>query len=78
MAIGQKLRKLLRLPGLHIAVKNDGCISCNKCDKACPMSVDVSKSVKLGENLSEECVQCGACVDSCPQNILAYKIGKRY
>ncbi len=77
MVLGTKLRKLLHLPGLHIAVKNDGCVSCNKCTNACPMSVSVSNAVKTGGIDGAECIQCGACVDSCPQSVLSYKMGKR-
>lgn len=76
MVIGTKLRKLLHLPGVHIAANIGNCASCNKCDKACPMSVDVSNAVKSGGIKSAECIQCGACVDSCPQKVLAYKFGK--
>ncbi len=77
MVLGTKLRRLLRLPGLHIAAKSGGCISCKRCNKVCPMCVDVGKAVKAGGVDSAECIQCGACVDSCPQSVLAYKAGKR-
>ncbi len=50
MVLGTKLRKRLHLPGLHIAAKGGNCVSCNQCNKKCPMSVDVSKAVKTGGN----------------------------
>ncbi len=78
MVLGTKLRKRLHLPGLHIAVKYDGCVSCNRCNTACPMRVDVCNAVKTGGIDNAECIQCGACVDVCPQKVLAYKMGNRH
>ena len=73
MIAGTKIRRLLHLPGLYIRVKEkNGCVSCGKCNKVCPMGVDVVKAIKGGQIKSAECIQCGACVDYCPQNILSY------
>ncbi len=72
MVIGTKLRKLLRLPGLRIAATSEQCVSCKRCNKVCPMSIDVSEMARQGGIDSSECIQCGACVDNCPQNALAY------
>ena len=74
MVVGTKIRKLLHLPGLHIAANSGKCVSCNQCNKACPMCVDVSRAVQRGKVTSSECIQCGACVDSCPQKVLAYRM----
>ena len=77
MVVGTKTRKLLHLPGLHIAAKSENCVSCNQCSKVCPMCLDVAKMVQRGGVYSSECIQCGACVDNCQQNALAYKMGKQ-
>jgi polyferredoxin len=74
MVLGIKLRHLLHLPGLHIVLANDNCISCNQCNKACPMSIDVSKAVQSGGIDSSECIQCAACVDICSKNVLKYRM----
>ena len=53
---------------------DDSCISCNKCNKVCPMNIDVSKSNALR---SAQCINCFKCVDACPkENVLSYKLIK--
>lgn len=52
-----RLLTLRRDPGL--------CVSCSKCDKACPMQIRVSTL----ENLrSPQCVNCMTCISACPVN----------
>lgn len=73
MVLGTKLRKLLNLPGVHIKSKEKNkCISCGRCNKACPMGIDVVNEMKNGVINSSECIQCGACVDKCPKKLLFY------
>lgn len=73
MVLGTKLRRLLHLPGLHITVKEkNACISCGKCDRECPMGIEVSAKVAEGQICSAECIQCGACIDGCPKKVLSY------
>lgn len=73
MVLGTKLRRALHLPGLHIKAKDKSkCISCKKCSKVCPMSIDVLNEIKNGNIKNSECIQCGACVDNCPKKILSY------
>lgn len=77
MVLGTKLRRLLHLPGLHIKSKNiSNCISCDKCNKSCPMGLNVSKLIKDGQIENLECIQCGACIDSCPRKVLSYGMTK--
>ena len=78
MILGIKLRRFLHLPGIHIrASKIDSCISCGKCNKSCPMGIDVMNEAKHEIVDSPECIQCAACVDDCPQNILSYGMIER-
>lgn len=78
MIVGTKLRRLLHLPGIHIrANKTDRCISCGKCNKSCPMGIDVMNKIVCGIIDNPECIQCGACVDDCPKNILSYGMRER-
>ena len=74
MVLGTKLRRLLHLPGLHVSSHKEKCISCGKCDRNCPMGLEVKEMAKAGEITSMECIQCGACIDVCPQNVLYYKM----
>jgi len=78
MVLGTKFRKLLHLPGIHIkASQKSSCVSCQKCNKACPMGIDVMRETKHGIVSSSECIQCGACVDNCPKNVLSYGMLER-
>jgi polyferredoxin len=57
-------------------VRNENaCISCGKCNKVCPMNIDVqhAKEVK-----SAECINCQTCVLDCPKaGALESKEGKK-
>ncbi len=37
------------------------CVDCGRCDKACPMSLEVTKEINHAE-----CIKCGDCKASCP------------
>jgi len=52
-----------RIPLFRIKRESSTCISCSKCDKACPMNVDVSHADKID---SPECIGCMECVTACP------------
>lgn len=78
MILGTKLRLFLHLPGIHIRVNHKkGCLSCGKCNKVCPMGIDVVSKAKYGIVDSSECILCGACIDNCPKSILSYGIIKK-
>lgn len=78
MILGIKLRRILHLPGIHIrADRKEYCISCGKCNKVCPMGIDIMSEIKGGIISSQECIQCGACIDSCPKSILTFGIIER-
>ncbi len=73
MITGSKIRRKAHLPGLHIGAK-EGCIGCGKCNKVCPMGIDVKNAATSGSIDSAECILCGACADGCPKNILKYEM----
>lgn len=72
MVIGSRIGKVLHIPRLHIEAEKDKCISCGRCNKSCPMGLDVKDMVSAG--ISSECIQCGACIDECPKNVLKYRM----
>lgn len=55
-----------RIPLFRIKRKAATCISCSKCDKVCPMNIDVSHP---GEVKSMECIGCLECVTVCPTKV---------
>ncbi len=74
MVIGSSIGRLLHFPQLHIEADSSKCISCKKCNRACPMGLDVATMVKDNKyNNCTECIQCGACVDGCPNNAVKYR-----
>lgn len=73
MVIGSSIGRFLHIPQLHVEADKDKCVSCGKCNKACPMGLDVKEIVAAGKtSKSTECIQCGACVDECPKKALKY------
>ena len=47
------------------------CIECGKCNKVCPMDVDVMKDIKNGKKVSStECISCNLCVKTCPMKAI--------
>lgn len=74
MVIGSTVGRWLHLPQLHIESETDTCVSCGKCNRECPMGLDVRKMVAEGKiSGCSECIECGACIDTCPKKVLKYK-----
>ena len=48
-----------------VRVEESACIHCGKCNRACPMNVEVMNA-KNGRVTSAECINCNECVVSCP------------
>ena len=48
------------------------CVNCKKCDKVCPMNIEVSKQHVVQDG---QCISCFNCIESCPQKD-TLKIGK--
>ena len=51
---------------LRIKVDKDKCVSCGKCERACPMNVAVTDSKRSRKN-GTECIVCLECVNVCPK-----------
>lgn len=76
MIIGAKIGRTIHLPSLYIAVEQDQCIGCKKCNTICPMSLDVEHLVKAGALTHSECILCGECKSNCPKKVFKYKFGR--
>ena len=74
MIIGEKVADLLHIPRFRLKAEPQKCISCGKCTKNCPMSLDIAEMVKRGNPDSTECIGCLECVDGCPQRAISYGI----
>ncbi len=75
MIIGDKLRRLIKVPGLYLTPKKERCIKCGICTKECPMDIDVQAMV-MNENMqNSECIMCLNCADICPKGVISTKRG---
>ncbi|GAB6277937.1 MAG: 4Fe-4S binding protein [Rectinema sp.] len=67
---------LSRIPLFRIKRDKPTCISCSKCDRVCPMNIDVSHAESVN---SPECISCFECVTACPtkKDTLVATIGNK-
>jgi len=54
---------------VRIKCDTDKCVHCGKCQKACPMDVDVTDNSRKRKNATE-CILCMECVKNCPKDAL--------
>jgi ferredoxin len=55
---------------LRVTIDNQACINCGKCDRVCPVNLDVRKEVG-----GMECIACGDCIKACPKLAIRRKAG---
>jgi len=48
----------------RIRFNHESCISCGRCDRVCPMDLDVPREAERGA----ECIRCTACTQACPRD----------
>lgn len=54
---------VLSMPRIFSIKRNEEtCINCHKCDKVCPMNIDVSKHAQVRNG---QCINCFKCTDVC-------------
>jgi polyferredoxin len=74
MVIGTKLSDVLKLPRLRLRSEKERCVSCGRCNRSCPMSLDVQAMVRSGKIRDAECILCGECIDICPKKAFSYSL----
>ncbi len=52
----------------QLQVDDSKCIDCNKCEKSCPMQLEVHTN-----NEKPDCIKCGRCITACPTKALAFE-----
>ena len=53
----------------RIQVDETKCVSCGKCEKVCPMDVEVPSNSRKKKHATE-CILCMRCVEECPKHAL--------
>ena len=72
--LGVLLSFISKAAGQRIETNETKCIQCGKCNKACPMGIDIETMAKDGMPVKDvSCVGCGHCIDICPVETLSYK-----
>ena len=62
------LQHILGKDRYQVHLDDEKCISCRKCDKVCPMQLDVRNSLS-----KRDCIKCGRCIEICPRDALAFE-----
>lgn len=78
MVVGNTIKRVLKIPSLHLGSDSAACISCNRCTKNCSMSLDVKEMVLSGSMEHKDCILCGECIDTCPNKAIQYRFDNKY
>ena len=54
---------------LRVKCDHSKCVSCGKCQKVCPMEVDMTDNSRKRKN-GTECILCFECAKACPKKAL--------
>ncbi len=54
---------------MRIKCDKEKCVSCHKCQRNCPMNVDMTDNSRKRKN-GTECILCMQCIENCPKKAL--------
>ncbi len=60
----------------RLAIDEESCIECGKCQLNCPSSSIMTTENGKRRNLNSECLLCGNCVDACPVDVCQFEWGR--
>lgn len=76
--LGTTLSHVAKLGHMRIDTTENECINCGRCNKVCPMNIDIRQAALQKLPLTHSlCVGCGHCVDACPTSTLIYRTKKK-
>lgn len=71
--LGTVLGYISKLSGQRIDTDKSKCLECGKCNRSCPMDIEIMESAIKKECIRDNlCVGCGHCIDTCPTETLEY------
>lgn len=53
-----------------LRINKENCAECLRCEKVCPMNLQIVNKEKDGFILNRDCIQCQECVGNCPRGVL--------
>ncbi|MCX7708722.1 MAG: 4Fe-4S binding protein [Clostridia bacterium] len=74
--LGTRIKRILKIPSLHLSCNKSSCSDCKQCDRVCPMDIRVSEEVKNGRVENSSCILCGECSAACKSSVLKRKFGR--
>ena len=54
---------------IRVKCDKEKCINCGKCQRNCPMNVDMTDNKRTRKN-GTECILCMKCIEECPRKAL--------
>jgi ferredoxin-type protein NapH len=61
------VQRLLGGKRYQLRFTEDKCVSCNKCEKVCPMQLKIRDN-----DVKPDCIKCGRCITACPKDALKF------
>lgn len=63
-------KKMLSKKTKHVTFDKNACVDCKKCNKSCPMNINVQSYKDVGKVNNADCIKCNICVEACPKKSL--------